>query len=178
MEYTQFRIATRGLVVHNDALLFVSDDGKHWYLPGGRLECGESLPRCVEREIFEETGFMVKAGSLRYVLECLDKKDYIHKLYFYFQTEIIVPNFSLEWQDSGGTVQSRRFFTLNEIKENETLLPRFLAEGEWCSCSSTKECDTQNAINHSILKDNKLPVYQGTVIVKGFELLQDPKGIC
>lgn len=169
MEYQQFRIAARGLVVQNNALLLVSDNGKNWYLPGGRLECGESLPSCVEREVYEETGFLVKAGQLRYVLECLDRKDYTHKLHFYFQTEIIIANQTKDWEDSGGTVQFHRFFTLQEIRAEKSILPPFLAEGEWCSFTDTQSSSAfENSSSFS-----SLPIYQGTLKVRGFELIED-----
>ncbi len=35
-----------------------------WSLPGGRVESGESLAAAVVREVFEETGLVVAAGSI------------------------------------------------------------------------------------------------------------------
>ncbi len=36
--------------------------GSFWEFPGGKLDPGESLPQCVEREVREELGIEVKAG--------------------------------------------------------------------------------------------------------------------
>lgn len=40
-----------------------------WSLPGGRLRGGESIAAAVEREVLEETGVRVAAGSLVEVVE-------------------------------------------------------------------------------------------------------------
>jgi 8-oxo-dGTP diphosphatase len=40
-----------------------------WTLPGGRLHGGEAIAAAVEREVFEETGVRVVAGSLIEVVE-------------------------------------------------------------------------------------------------------------
>jgi 8-oxo-dGTP diphosphatase len=148
-----FRIAARGLVQEQDKILFVSDDGEFWYLPGGQLEYNESLSDCVKREIYEETGLQVKVGSLLNVFEFLDTKDNIHKIHFIFNTEILEGKLSEEWNDDGGLVQYRRFFGLEEIKQNKKIIPRFLAN---------------ESFGHQSTKIND--VYQGAVRVCGFSV--------
>ncbi len=152
----KFRIAARGLVVEDNRLLFVSDNGDYWYLPGGRLEGKESLTDCVEREVYEETGLMVKAGNLLHVLECFDLKDNLHKIHFYFQTTLLDGALSETWRDEGGSVQFRRYFNLPEIKKNSKILPRFLVGGDWCQSSF-----------------ESARVYQGSVFMKGFEMVDE-----
>ena len=38
--------------------------GAHWAMPGGGVEPGESPLSALEREVHEETGFIVRAGAL------------------------------------------------------------------------------------------------------------------
>ena len=40
-----------------------------WEFPGGKIECGESAPQAVEREIFEELSLKVRVGELLHIVE-------------------------------------------------------------------------------------------------------------
>ena len=63
----KFVVACYGLILHDNKLLMVRQSHGHWagkwILPGGKLEAGESLEQCVEREVFEETGCKVRAAG-------------------------------------------------------------------------------------------------------------------
>ncbi len=64
------RVSAYGLLVKDEKILLcrlsqrVMKSAGHWTLPGGGLDFGESPEVGMVREFAEETGLMVKAGSL------------------------------------------------------------------------------------------------------------------
>jgi 8-oxo-dGTP diphosphatase len=70
-----FGIRVGAVVERDGALLLVRhqkpERGPYWVLPGGRLEPGETLPECAEREISEETGLSARFSGVLYVSEFL-----------------------------------------------------------------------------------------------------------
>ena len=68
------RIRVNGLLVQDDALLMVKINSpvtqEHvWIPPGGGLEFGETMEKCLVREFREETGLKIAVEGLRHVNE-------------------------------------------------------------------------------------------------------------
>jgi ADP-ribose pyrophosphatase YjhB (NUDIX family) len=70
-----FGIRVGAVVARDGALLLVRhqkpERGPYWVLPGGRLEPGETIPECAEREISEETGLAARFSGVLYLSEFL-----------------------------------------------------------------------------------------------------------
>lgn len=63
-EYSRIREDCRGIVIDNGKILLVYDvNTDQWFIPGGGLECGETLEACCIRELQEETGCIVKLSK-------------------------------------------------------------------------------------------------------------------
>ncbi len=68
--YATPKVDVRGVIFEGDKILMVrelSDGG--WTLPGGWVDPGEPPSRAVEREVFEESGYCVKAVRLLAVFD-------------------------------------------------------------------------------------------------------------
>lgn len=74
--YATPKVDVRAAVLQHDRLLLVREreDGL-WTLPGGWAEVGQSAAESVEREVREESGYIVKAVRL---LACWDRNKHPH----------------------------------------------------------------------------------------------------
>lgn len=77
----------------NGKLLLVRvRDNQHWYLPGGKLEPGESTEQALQREVLEELGIAIQPRSIRYLYTVIGPA--------YGQTgDVELICFAAEWQN-------------------------------------------------------------------------------
>ncbi|MBQ8228129.1 MAG: NUDIX domain-containing protein [Clostridia bacterium] len=99
------RVACRGILVDGNKILLSHEvmQGKY-VLPGGGLEDGETLSECCEREVEEETGYIVKATE--HIIEVREyDEDTLHESHI----------FACEVQSHG-----ERHLTQHEVNINMT----------------------------------------------------------
>ncbi|MFB0560861.1 MAG: NUDIX hydrolase [Candidatus Lokiarchaeia archaeon] len=78
-------IATVVIKDEEDRVLLVKENGL-WAIPGGKVEKGERVIEAAEREIREETGYLVDITGLARVYELRKEDDY--HLFFVFRANI------------------------------------------------------------------------------------------
>lgn len=103
-EKSWFRYRTGAFIIKEDKMLFVkSKIGGYYYMIGGGVHLGETSERCVEREVYEETGMKVQVERLAVVCENfflgnggdIDGLD-CHTLEFYYMVSIQEETSSIE----------------------------------------------------------------------------------
>ena len=90
------RVGVKALIVQDNKLLLIKYEnrkGVHYNLPGGGIRRGESIRKCLKREVYEETGCKVDVGPLLLVSEYDPKKHKkyfgkIHKLTLFFRCDL------------------------------------------------------------------------------------------
>ncbi len=70
-----------GAVVFKDQAVLLVRRGKPpalgcWAIPGGSVELGETLQEAAEREIWEETGIVIRAGEPVFAFDVIERDDH------------------------------------------------------------------------------------------------------
>lgn len=116
--YETPKVDVRGVIFNDGRILLVRElmDGGRWTLPGGWADVNDQPSEAVEREVWEESGYRVKATKL---LAVYDRRLHghrpphpfgIYKLFFRCQLLGGAPKRSIETEDA-------RFFAEDEIPD-------------------------------------------------------------
>ena len=108
-----------GVLIKKDELvLFGKRKGAHggglWAPPGGRLEFGESLEQCAKREVFEETGLMIKNVQLEGVTNSLHHDSGQHCITLYVSADYVAGEAQLKEPEK---CEGWRWFTWDAIPQ-------------------------------------------------------------
>lgn len=115
--YATPKIDVRGVVFKKDKILMVKDKADdRWTLPGGWADILQSPSENVEREVWEESGYKVKATRLQAVYDRNkhghhpEDPKYVYKMFFLCEIIGGSPQTSIE-------TSAVDFFGLNELPE-------------------------------------------------------------
>lgn len=85
-------LAVGAVVFKNNKVLLVKRGNPPargvWAIPGGSVELGETLKTAAEREIFEETGIVIKAGEPIFSFESIHRDDKDRVRFHYYIVDL------------------------------------------------------------------------------------------
>jgi ADP-ribose pyrophosphatase YjhB (NUDIX family) len=135
---TQVRVSVSAVVRQRGEpdriLLMKRSDNRHWGLPGGYVEPGESVQTAARREVREETGFEIEIERLVGVysdprMQVIDYGDgrRVHAINLCFeavagvQGELETPDETLEWGFFAVDALPQPFVPIHEIRVSDAV---------------------------------------------------------
>ncbi|MCD6484026.1 MAG: NUDIX domain-containing protein [Candidatus Odinarchaeota archaeon] len=123
-EYACHFLGVGGVIIHENKVLLVKLNygyarGK-WVIPGGLVECGETLQEAIVREIKEETGLVVKPIGIVGIRALVRKSDNLTDVYCTFVCQLESSPNSISVQQS--ELEDVKWFSLDEIDSNPEIV--------------------------------------------------------
>jgi 8-oxo-dGTP diphosphatase len=111
-------VGVGAVIVQNDQVLLIRRGTApllgEWSLPGGVLECGETLREAVVREAHEETGLTVESGEMLGVYERVIRSDDGRVRYHFVLIDYLCRPVSGDLQ-AGTDAADARWFTPDQL---------------------------------------------------------------
>lgn len=81
------RVRVNGILVQSSSILLVQihspiSDELVWMPPGGGLEFGESMEKCLEREFYEETGIYIRVENFLFLNELIEEPYHALEIFY------------------------------------------------------------------------------------------------
>jgi ADP-ribose pyrophosphatase YjhB (NUDIX family) len=118
------RVAVGAVIIHDHKVLLVlrkqAPSKDLWAIPGGGVELGETLGQAVEREVFEETGLIVKSGEIIFSFEAIQRDAEGRVQYHYVIIDLLAepldPDQPLQPADDAANAA---WFSLGELERGQ-----------------------------------------------------------
>lgn len=133
----RFNYRVAGIALRDNQVLLNHVEGEGWwFLPGGRVEMGETSSDALRREMQEELHEDVQVGQLLWLVESffgeVERKNY-HELGLYYMMDLAPTSPALHASEpftalDGQTLLTFQWFSLADLNQI-TLYPPFLVEG-------------------------------------------------
>src|SRR3989344_6960469 len=118
------------ILIEKNEVLCIScryEDGEYLLFPGGGLEAGETIEEAAVREMFEETGLIVKVKKLVYVNDWIkDRRTNTRVLNIFFLVEKIGGEI-IPGEKDGGKVKEIKWISLGDLAKMD-FRPKYLAK--------------------------------------------------
>ena len=137
----QIIVRCRAVILNEEKMLVVkhSPDFDFYAFPGGKLEYGEDVLECMERELVEELGIRPNIGRLLYVRSFINKEK-IQSIQFFFEiknsadylnTEELARSHAHEiteiiWVNKTDTIKIRPTNIMQDFKNGEILSDKII----------------------------------------------------
>jgi ADP-ribose pyrophosphatase YjhB (NUDIX family) len=116
------KVRVSGILMKNNRILLVEQkvpesQNRGWSLPGGALECNESIEACLIREMAEESGLKVAVQELIYVCDRIEDGRHIVHITFFVQRiggEIVC---GIEPEKNAYPISDVRMVAVNKLRE-------------------------------------------------------------